>query len=85
LSTHLRLGLPSALSFWLSHKYPICIPLLPHSCYMPCHLILLDLIILIILGEENKAGNLMGKKVPRRKRDHMQHQCLQTARFNAKS
>jgi hypothetical protein len=21
--------------FWLSHQYPICIPLLPHSCYMP--------------------------------------------------
>jgi hypothetical protein len=25
-----------SLSFWLSHQYPICIPLLPHSCYMPC-------------------------------------------------
>jgi hypothetical protein len=24
-----------SLSFWLS-QYPICIPLLPHSCYMPC-------------------------------------------------
>jgi hypothetical protein len=26
-------------SFWLSHQYPICIPLLPHSCYMhrPSH------------------------------------------------
>jgi hypothetical protein len=46
MSTHLRLGFPS-LSFWLSHQYPICIPLLPHSCYMPYHLILLDLIILI--------------------------------------
>jgi hypothetical protein len=23
-----------SLSFWLSHQYPICIPLLPHSCYM---------------------------------------------------
>jgi hypothetical protein len=23
-------------SFWLSHQYPICIPLLPYSCYMPC-------------------------------------------------
>jgi hypothetical protein len=21
---------------WISHQYPICIPLLPHSCYMPC-------------------------------------------------
>jgi hypothetical protein len=25
-----------SLSFWLSHQYPICIPLLSHSCYMPC-------------------------------------------------
>jgi hypothetical protein len=25
-----------SLSFWLSHQYTICIPLLPHSCYMPC-------------------------------------------------
>jgi hypothetical protein len=25
-----------SLSFWISHQYPICIPLLPHSCYMPC-------------------------------------------------
>jgi hypothetical protein len=25
-----------SLSFWLSHKYRICIPCLPHSCYMPC-------------------------------------------------
>jgi hypothetical protein len=26
-------------SFWLSHQYPICIPLLPHSYYMawPSH------------------------------------------------
>jgi hypothetical protein len=24
-----------SLSFWLSHQYPICIPLLPHSCYLP--------------------------------------------------
>jgi hypothetical protein len=35
LSTHVRLGLPSDLYFWLSHQYPICIPVLPHSCYMP--------------------------------------------------
>jgi hypothetical protein len=32
LSTHLRLRLPSRL---LPHQYPICIPLLHHSCYMP--------------------------------------------------
>jgi hypothetical protein len=24
-----------SLSFWLSHQSPICIPLLPRSCYMP--------------------------------------------------
>jgi hypothetical protein len=24
-----------SLFFWLSHQYPIYIPLLPHSCYMP--------------------------------------------------
>jgi hypothetical protein len=23
-------------SFWLSHQYPIRIPFLPISCYMPC-------------------------------------------------
>jgi hypothetical protein len=25
-----------SLSVWLSHQYPISIPLLSHSCYMPC-------------------------------------------------
>jgi hypothetical protein len=25
-----------SLSFWISRQYPICIPILPHSCYMPC-------------------------------------------------
>jgi hypothetical protein len=25
-----------ALSFWLSHRYLTCIPLLPHSSYIPC-------------------------------------------------
>jgi hypothetical protein len=32
----------------------MCIPLVPRSSYMPCYLILLDLIILIILGKEYK-------------------------------
>jgi hypothetical protein len=27
-----------SLSFWLSDQYPICTPLLPHSCCMPCPL-----------------------------------------------
>jgi hypothetical protein len=21
---------------WISHQYPICIPLRPHLCYIPC-------------------------------------------------
>jgi hypothetical protein len=54
LSTHLRLSLlssPSGFSFWLSHQYSICIPILPHSCYMPAHHILLDSVNLTILCE----------------------------------
>jgi hypothetical protein len=31
------------LSLWLSHQYPICIPLLPHWCYMACPSYLLSL------------------------------------------
>jgi hypothetical protein len=49
-------GLPkwSLYFFWLFHQYPTRIPLLSHSCYMSTHLILLDLIVLIMLGEEYK-------------------------------
>jgi hypothetical protein len=36
LSTYLRLGLPNGLLPFGSHQYPICIPPLPHSWYMPC-------------------------------------------------
>jgi hypothetical protein len=55
LSTHLRLGFPSGAFFFLatpaiSYMHSSS----PHSCYMPAHLILLDLIILFIFGEEYK-------------------------------
>jgi hypothetical protein len=43
-----------SLSFCLSHQYPICITLLPHSCYMPWPSHLIHLIILIMFGEEYK-------------------------------
>jgi hypothetical protein len=36
LTSHLRLGLPSGLfPSGFPHQYPMCIPLLLHSCYMP--------------------------------------------------
>jgi hypothetical protein len=47
LSTHLRLGLSSALSFWLSHQYPMSVPLLRTHATFPADLILLGFNILI--------------------------------------
>jgi hypothetical protein len=51
LFTHLHLGLPSGL---FPSEFPTNILYTsssPHSCYIPAHLILFDLIILIMLGE----------------------------------
>jgi hypothetical protein len=55
LSTHLRFGLPSGLfpyGFPTNNIYALLFSLIRATC--PAHLILLDLIILIILGEEYK-------------------------------
>jgi hypothetical protein len=43
-----------SLFFWLSHQYPICIPLLPIYATYLAHFIHLGLIILSIFGEEYK-------------------------------
>jgi hypothetical protein len=58
---HFNINLPStsryyywSLSFWISDQYPTCIPLLPMRAAFHSHLILLNFIILIMLGEEYK-------------------------------
>jgi hypothetical protein len=45
--------------YLFSHQYPICIPLFPIRATFPAHLVLLDLIILIILGDVNTTMNLL--------------------------
>jgi hypothetical protein len=35
ISTHLHLGLPNGSFHWLSHQQHMCVPLLPHSSYVP--------------------------------------------------
>jgi hypothetical protein len=43
-----------SLTFWLPHQYLTCIPLRPLRVTSPAHLNLLDVIILIMLGEYYK-------------------------------
>jgi hypothetical protein len=43
-----------SLSFWLSHRDPICFPFILIRTTCSAHPIQLDLIILIIFGEEHK-------------------------------
>jgi hypothetical protein len=54
LSSHLQLVLPSGFSFCPSHQNRVSIPLFLIHAACPLHLILLDLIIVTILGEERK-------------------------------
>jgi hypothetical protein len=51
-STHLRLVLPMVSFFLASPWISYILSFSPHSCYMPCSSLLLDLIILIMFDEE---------------------------------
>ena len=64
LKMHLNIILPSmsgssrqSLSLRFPHQNPVYTCTLPHTCYMPPHLILLDLITQTMLGEEYRSLN----------------------------
>jgi hypothetical protein len=44
-----------SLSLRFPHQNPACTSPLPHTCYLPTHLILLDLITPILFGEEYRS------------------------------
>jgi hypothetical protein len=52
LSTHPHVDIPSGSFLPACPPISYMHPSSPHSCYMLCHFILLDLIIVIMLGEE---------------------------------
>jgi hypothetical protein len=52
LSTHLHFGLTSVLLYVALPPISYMHSFVPYSCYMSCHPILIDFIILILLGEE---------------------------------
>jgi hypothetical protein len=62
LKIHFNIILPSipgspkrSPSLRFPHKNPVCTSLFPHACYMPAHLILLDMITRMISGDEYKS------------------------------
>jgi hypothetical protein len=61
---------------WLPPECPICLPLLHIHATCHAHLIRLDLIILIILGEENKFSPTLCHFIPLRSKYSPQHSVL---------